>query len=261
MGLTIHYGLSIPRNDAREARRLLAALRQEALGLPFQSLSDIGHFVGQEADYRKAGAEPWRWFLVQAQGFVRDPLDPHAAYSVPPLEIYGFMTLPGGGCEPANLGLCLYPEEMARPDGTKLPCGLQGWAWKSFCKTQYANDPRCGGLANFLACHLLVVSVLDAAADLGFAVEVNDESDYWKNRDVAALARTVGDWDRFTAALGGALKDSAERHGASLLSPIFARPDFEHLEAAGAKDPQVAKVLELVRKTARKPPSTGEPAC
>jgi hypothetical protein len=256
MGLTIKFGLSIPRNDAREARRLVEALRQEVLGLPFQSVSDLGHFVSHRADHRKSTAEPWRSFLIQAQGFLWDPLDPHTAYSVPPLEVYGFRTWPGEGCEEANFGLCLYPEAVRRPDGGDFPSGLGGWSWRSFCKTQYANDPRCGGIANFLRCHLLVVALLDAAVRLGFAVEVDDEGEYWGKRDVAALARTVGDWDRFVAALGGALKDSAEREGISFIAPILGRPDFESLEAAGSRDPQVAKVLDLVRRTARRPSAT-----
>ena len=38
---------------------------------------------------------------------------------------------------------------------------LKGWRWHSFCKTQYASDPRCGGVENFLRCHLCVVKLLD----------------------------------------------------------------------------------------------------
>lgn len=249
MGLTINYVLSIHRNDAREARRLIAALRQEALGLPFQSVSEIRHFVGPAADHRKTAAEAWRWFLVQAQGRVRDPQQPDYSYSVPPLEVFGFKAWPGHGCEEVNLGLCLYPETLIRSDDTSFPVDLDGWRWASSVKTQYANDRRYGGLANFLACHLSVIALLDAAAQLGLVREVSDGGGYWEKRDVAALARTVGDWDAFIAAIGGALKDSAKRGGASLLAPILERPDFERLEAAGIKDPAVAKVVGLIRAT------------
>ena len=44
---------------------------------------------------------------------------------------------------------------------------LKGWSWLSFCKTHYASDPRCGGLPNFLRCHLGVVALLDEAKNLG----------------------------------------------------------------------------------------------
>ncbi len=32
----------------------------------------------------------------------------------------------------------------------KVPTKLAGWYWGSFCKTQYASDPECGGIPNFL---------------------------------------------------------------------------------------------------------------
>jgi hypothetical protein len=74
-----------------------------------------------------------------------------------------FETEPGDGCEEANFGLCQYPSEVSQPQFGKRQTKLQGWSWHSFCKTHYASDPRCGGLPNFLRCHLGVVALLDEA--------------------------------------------------------------------------------------------------
>ena len=42
---------------------------------------------------------------------------------------------------------------------------------------QYASNPDCGGVENFLRCHLAVVKLLDHAATLGILKEVSDEGD------------------------------------------------------------------------------------
>jgi hypothetical protein len=61
-----------------------------------------------------------------------------------------------------------------------------------FCKTQYAGARECGGIENFLRCHLLVIRLLDHARDLGLLQSVRDEGQFWDNRDVEALGRRVG---------------------------------------------------------------------
>src|SRR5207248_2323522 len=108
--------------------------------------------------------------------------------------------------------------------------------WASFCKTQYASNPACGGLENFLRCHLGVVKLLDFARRTGLAaVEVDDEGDYWGRRDPVALARAVGRENEFLAALAGRLKDRAGRQGLSVEAAVLGFPDFERLEADGLK--------------------------
>jgi hypothetical protein len=120
MGLTIHYNLTAEAKKPVEVRRLLEALRSKALTLPFAEVSEMAHFVGPDTEYRRTGAESWRWLLIQAQAHVPDPEREGYSYSVLPLEVYGFRTWPGQGCEEATFGLCLYPETVQRPDGSRF---------------------------------------------------------------------------------------------------------------------------------------------
>jgi hypothetical protein len=117
--------------------------------------------------------------------------------------------------------------------------------WGSFCKTQYANDPRVGGMPNFLRAHLAVCAILEKAQDLGFQVHVSDEGDFWTKRDVKALAEEVGQWDQMIAAHFGLLKDVAPS-GITPDSPMAGRPDFEKLEAQ-AQDTEVGKIVGKIR--------------
>ncbi|MBI2191949.1 MAG: hypothetical protein HYU36_08195 [Planctomycetes bacterium] len=59
---------------------------------------------------------------------------------------------------------------------------------------------------------------------------VNDDSIYWKKRDVKALARQVGQWNTMIAGRVGRLNDALGHSGDSAISKF---PDFEHLEAKG----------------------------
>ena len=111
-----------------------------------------------------------------------------------------------------------------------MPTGLSGWSWQSFCKTQYASNPKDGGTENFLRCHLTLVRLLDHAWDIHLLERVQDESGFWVDRDAAALVKVVGEWNRHLAAFVGQFKDE---HGGVFLAPIAEYPDFEHLEAEG----------------------------
>lgn len=117
--------------------------------------------------------------------------------------------------------------------------------WRSFCKTQYANDPRRGGTANFLRAHLSVCSILETAQELGFVVHVSDEGDFWTKRDVKALALEVGQWDQMLAGLFGVLKDAAPA-GLVVDSEMAGRPDFEKLETK-AQTTEAGKMLGKIR--------------
>ena len=115
-----------------------------------------------------------------------------------------------------------------------MPTKLTGWLWSSFCKTQYASNPEAGGIQNFLRCHLGVIRLLDFAKKTGLIeVEVHDEGDYWDHRDAEKLAREVGQWNEYIAAMVGIAKDTATEAGMSADSAITGFPDFEHLEAKG----------------------------
>ena len=237
MGLTLHYRLKHNTRTPAIARQLIERLRQRALDLPFQQVGPLVELTGDACDFeQRPRDDPNRWLLIQARESVeRRPYQ----YDVRPTHLIAFNTVPGEGCEPANFGLCRYPasieivDRKVRPQRTRrLRTGLSSWSWRSFCKTQYASNPACGGVANFLRCHLLVVRMLDCARELGILENVSDEGDYWQKRDVPALAREVGEWNEMIAAQMGQLKDLL---GDGVTGAILAFPNFEHIEAAGSQ--------------------------
>lgn len=236
MGLTIHYNLRTTLTEPRDVRALVASLHQAAGKFPFQRVGPIQEFQDQEADYEESGRDAQdRWLKIQARRHLEVGDD---FVAVTPRHIIAFTVRPGDGCEPANFGFCRFPAHVdAALDGgpaRRYAAGLDGWSWSSFCKTQYASDPRCGGVENFLRCHVGLVKLLDfAAVTGGMSVEVDDESHYWENRDPKELVTTVGDWNQFVAAFAGTIKDLAEREGVAVESAIAGFPNFEHLEAKG----------------------------
>ena len=238
MGLTIHYSLRSNARSLKTARELVARLRGRAMDLPFEQVDDILELSGPACDHQQCEREhPSRWLLIQAGQFVDDPRYEGYSYSVTPLRVIAFSTWPGKGCEEANFGLCRYPGsiEVDFPKFSrkrKVPTGFHGWSWGSFCKTQYASNPECGGLRNFLRCHLAVIAMLDQARSLGILEHVSDEGEFWEKRDVEALAREVGQWNQMIAGWAGQLKDLL---GDEVLSAITEFPDFEHLEAKGRR--------------------------
>lgn len=226
MGLTIHWDLKA-KGTIDDAHDLLSSLRKQALDLPFQHVGEVVWLEGDKADYNKCprNAE-MSWMLIQAGAWVEVGKD---CFKVPPKHLVAFSTLPGDGCEQANFGLALYPKTV-KMGGKTFKTGLNGWNWQSFCKTQYASNPQCGGIANFLRCHLSVVKLLDHAKELGILKKVHDEGEYWTNRDPKALVSTVGNWNNFIAGFAGTLKDA---FGDKLTAEITKFPDFERLEAKG----------------------------
>ena len=88
---------------------------------------------------------------------------------------------------------------------------------------------------------------------MGLTVEINDEGEYWPGRDEAALRLNVGQMNGAIAGAAGAMKDAAGDD--SIQSPIFAHPQFEHLEAEGAASVQpLRKAVELMAKQGRSQP-------
>jgi hypothetical protein len=246
LGLTIHYSLKSKTRSPTKARELVASLRRRALDLPFEQVGELIDLAGPECDYESCDQDdPHRWLLIQAGQYVARPAKGGGElhYSVAPTHVIAFETVPGPGCEPANFGLCRYPaflevkedkryvseQGSVRPEH-RIRTGLSGWRWSSFCKTQYASNPDCGGVPNFLRCHLAVIKLLDQARSLDLLENVSDEGDFWEHRDGAALAREVGEWNQMIAAFAGQVKDW---FGDGVEAAITAFPDFEHLEAKG----------------------------
>lgn len=227
MGLTIHYRLHADTTSAAEARSLVEQLRARALDLPFKEVGELTDLGGDGADPDKLDRDdPNRWLLIQAGEYVERG---GRQYPVTPDRLIAFSTWPGEGCEEANFGLALYPKTI-EVGGRRVRTGLAGWSLSSFCKTQYASNPDCGGLENFLRCHLAVVKLLDHAGTLGVVKDVSDEGEFFEKRDVRALAKEVGDWNTMTAGWAGRFKDA---FGEGVVSEIARFPNFEHLEAKG----------------------------
>jgi len=110
---------------------------------------------------------------------------------------------------------------------------LGGWRLGSFCKTQYSSSPDCGGIHNFIRCHVGLITLLDRIAELPTVeVEINDEGHYGRSHytddpyvdepvytwhdgkyDVKALVEQIGSWNEMIAAAFGRLKDAAGDHG------------------------------------------------
>ena len=252
MGLTIHYSLHARGGDA-PARRLIQALHQAAQDLPFQHLGPIVDLSGDQCGFDHRGQDdPLRWLLIQACGSV--DLEPNCSIRVAPRRLLAFTAWPGEGCESSNIGLCLYPATVDW-QGRTLQTKLSGWRWNSFCKTNYASNPACGGLPHFLQCHLTVIALLDVARKLGCLAKVDDEGGFWEKRDLPALAEEVGSWNEMLAALGGRLKDML---GPGVTSEIARFPNFEALEAAGQTQLPAGfdELIPLLRRFAHPVPPT-----
>jgi hypothetical protein len=244
MGLTIHYQLATTGDEAH-ARKLVQQLRQAALDLPFAHVGEIVEFQGDQCDWKqRPDDDPYRWLLIQAGTHIALPVTPAEKrqgvtrhLDVRPLHIIAFETEPGDGCEASNFGLCRFPSEVSHPEFGRLPTKLKGWSWRSFCKTHYASDPRCGGLPNFLRCHLGVVALLDEAQRLGILGDVSDEGEFWGTRSLERLTNEIGEQSAMLAGFLGALKDAmGQAPGAGTVdAPIAAYPNFEHLEAEGQR--------------------------
>jgi len=233
MGLTIYYSLATSLRDAEQVARLVETMRQFALDLPFEEVSEVVQLSGEEASEDEAGNEDQRWLKIQGTAFV-------SGCEVNPLHLIGFSTWPGKGCESANFGFCTYPDLVERQseDGRKrkVRTGLEGWRWASFCKTQYASDPRFGGMEHFLRCHLSVIKMLDFIRRTELVtVDARDEGSYWESRDLERLVKEVVEWNEQVAAIVGLLRPLLEEQGGKAEAPITSFPHFEHLEAKGAE--------------------------
>lgn len=255
MGLTIHYSLKLGERGAAadsRARKIIAELRQAALDLPFQGVSELFDLSGEECDFKHRPQDendPLRWLLIQAEGEVEydhvttgGSSRSFRSQRFAPERVIAFEARPGDGCEPANIGLCRYPATVLAHDGRALKTNLPGWRWESFCKTQYASNPKFGDVQNFLRCHLSVVALLDCAKRLGVLDHVSDEGDFWEKRDVADLLKEVGGMNEQIAGLGVLLRRVA---GPGLVTEIDKFPNVEQLEAAAQNDPNLAALQKL----------------
>jgi hypothetical protein len=251
MGLTVYYDWKI-KTDLSSARRMITKFRAIALRLPFDEVSEIHE---QDPPDGKSAFLPYEHSFRQGDLCLprrRRDGDEETVH-VPALHAL-FFYVHVQGAESAPIGLASHPPVIlhredviernkdgseqrrifGRGDPVEFPTRRRGYySWHSFCKTQYAGNPRFGGEANFLKAHLSLIELLDQIQAAGGKVRIRDDSQYAKHRDVDRLLRSLRDWDAIVARIVGNLGDALGDLPGSLIAPIKARPDFEHLEAKG----------------------------
>ena len=84
---------------------------------------------------------------------------------------------------------------------------------------------------------------------------------YWPGRNEAALRQNVEQMNCAIAAAASAMKDFDRPKGtAGVQSPIFAHPQFEHLEAEGAARGHAAALRNALSKSGSFAPPEGQRA-
>ena len=156
MGMTIHYEFK-GEDDPALARKQVAGLRQRALQLPFEHVGEIQVFAGEGF----VGSDKLEFLATDGN-------------AIQPTEVIAFAAQPGEGCETAWFGLRRH----------------EGYSWRSYCKTCYAVTAL-----DFLRCHIVVIKMLDFAAEMGLLRSVDDEGEYWEHRDWMKLLQNNGRWD------------------------------------------------------------------
>ena len=225
MGLTVHYQLAAPKNcDAAQAFEFVRAMRRRAQGFKQRSRVDKVQPIGNDHD-------TLRW----ATDYRTVPHPYHAGtwsgIEIPAEEGFLFWVEVGRDCEPLLLGLCRYPKTVLL-GGKRYRTERPGWRLGRFSKTQYAS---LHGWEHFRRCHGAVVDLLRSLRQPGLEITIHDEGDYWPGRSLEALRRNLDEMNGIVAAAAGAFKDLDEASNglSNVVSPIFAHPQFEQLEAEG----------------------------
>jgi hypothetical protein len=245
MGLTIHYEVRVAKCDAAKAKALVRSMQRKARELARERKVEKVLPATSDLVELKRWAPLW---LTRP-----DPSDPNTirGIEVAPIEGRIFPVLIGKGCEPLWLGLCRYPATVRHEDHD-VATGLgRGWRFRSACKTQYAS---LQGWEHFHRCHTTIVGLLHAWTELGATVRIVDEGGWWPRRSDANLRRKLDEMNGIMAGLAGAMKDASDDdRGPRIASPIFAHPNFEHLEADGAarhshKIAEAARIVSAINR-------------
>jgi len=251
MGLTVYYDWKT-KIELPAARRLIAKFRALALKLPFDDVSEVYEQDPPEGEsaYRLYD-QPFRRGDLYLSRKRADGLE--EMVDVPALHAL-FFHVRVQGAETAPIGLASHPpvvlhredvverntdgsergRRLGQGSPVEFPTRRRGYySWHSFCKTQYAGNPKLGGEANFLKAHLALIELLDQIKALGVKVRIRDDSHYAQHRDVNRLLRNLRSWDAVVAKIVGGLGDALGDRAQAMVAPIKDRPDFEHLEAKG----------------------------
>jgi len=247
MGLTIDYDLSTHLTQLDDIRRLVESLREFARDLPFEKVGKVLEFRGPETRFERGKKDRDAWFKIKSGTMIKRG---RTLYPVDAVHIIGFETWPGDGCESANFCLARYPatieDKTASGKIREITTKLQGWCYGSTCKTQYAGNPKNGGVEHFIRCHLCVIKLLDFIKRTGLVkVKVHDAGGYWEHRDLGKLVDKLREWNELVAAVVGGL-DGVIGKKVVRYAPITEFANFEHLEAKGVE--RLKKLFEKKRK-------------
>jgi hypothetical protein len=215
VGLHLNYDLRLDHTTSPEAAaNALRALHARAQTLPFAHVSP---FMSEATATTDDLQQQWHSLRRWASIVTMPGEDEVITHTFDVDTTAGFLVYPGEGSESAWFGL------LRRQD----PRGCDAdWYWTGFCKTQYASIVSD---AHLITCHTSLVTLLDAAIEIGFEVTVFDETCYWETRDEARLLHEVGKMNRIVAAFAGRLSDAMGESN-RLAAPIFQHPQFERLE-------------------------------
>ena len=161
MTCTIYYRLSSKADSPAAVKQQLEYLRQRAKALPFGSVSDLVDLNSKE--WKKAAEDTRLYGGLYVLNQLR--INPASETTLV------FAVHSGRGCGWAVLGL-----ERCSDAGD--------WCWDNSLALE-AEDPTP------LRSHLLLIRLLDHAEALGFHVEVDDESGYWRERNLRQLADSL----------------------------------------------------------------------
>jgi hypothetical protein len=251
MGLTVYYDWKI-KTDLPSTRRMIARFRAIAQKLPFDDVSEIYEQNPPDGEpIFRTYQHPFRQGTLYLPRTRADGAE--ETVHVPALHaLFFFVRVKGAESAPIGLAshapVVLHREDVIKrnKDGSErqrligqgapieFPTRRRGYySWHSFCKTQYAGNPKLGGEANFLKAHLSLIELLDQIRAAGVSVRVRDDTRYAKHRDVDRLLRSLRKWDALVAGVVGKIGEALGDESGSVIAPIKARPDFEHLEAKG----------------------------
>ena len=214
MGLTIHYNISF-KGSADQLLSKLQTIRNQCLDLPFEEVDEIEHLhygkkefqcyqdIEQRTRYPNNTPERMEKAqnLYKAMGIDREIMINYDVYHrqkrFSPVEAVKWGLWAGQGCEGSNFNF--FKKKT-------------WWKCHSFTKTQYAEQ--------FVRCHLLVIKILDLFKEQGFTVQVNDEGNYWKTRDLKVLAKEINDYTTLLKTVFGNISKQAEQAGMIVEAPI-----------------------------------------
>lgn len=254
--------------DRAGARKLVEAMREVALKLPFVSVGEIHEEEWGPQQSRDPEREldpdrprmtdeefqaimrrwPGRWF-VQHEG---DP-DAHMSLIEP---VWGcYFTAQLNGCDPVTAGLAEHIDtvKVKREFSVdEVPTNLNGkMAWQCKCETLNAMLPQIGGWDNFFKQHTTVLKFLEEVEKLGFELTVWDQGKYWETLNADLLRKELDRSAAITAHTIGHLKDHiGDEPDLARDKPLLTHPHFEQLEAKGAEiiaqgpHPSIRRLLE-----------------